>query len=259
MSEKAGLAGIWEDIRNCLQVTTEVLENPQGDNTLKIRFVVTNTAKNDYEQPDIVFDQVVLKVGIPDNWHCEHKENLGSGDSFDYVHHCSHGELSQLQYTIEGRLSPSSLLNVKLFSRKITAQRQTLTIKSYLDFLEQANLYKWIEILKNLKIPEPETTIAEIEAQKSNLNQNSGEIQKTRDQLQQVLGFVKKNERVLQHKQILEEYLNKTQEAYSRLSSLYSTPSRGREIVLERDRLLSKLSTRIENLEKVKEELIKEV
>lgn len=222
MSEKTGLPGIWEDIRNYLVVSTVVEEATiNNDVPLLVTFIVTNTAQSRDEQPEILFEEVILKVGISPDWHYERTANLAGGQSFHYQYRCRYSELSKVQYSVEGKLSPISLLQVRQRIGTVSASRQTLTVGAYVGFLKEVNIYRWIdEVFKTFKIPGPETTIADLEAQKAALNKTSQEIQDVTNNLQWIIMFIIRDDNILQHKRLVDEYLKRTLEGCGRLLNL---------------------------------------
>lgn len=260
MSETSGLTGIWEDIRNYLVVSTEVVEEATTKNgvPLIVKFTVTNTAQSQDEQPEILFEEVILKVGMSLDWHYERTTNLAEGQSFQYQYRCRYSELQKVQYSVEGKLSPMSLLQVRKRIGTVSARRQTLTVGSYVCFLKEVNIYKWIdEFFKKFKIPGSETTIADLEVQKATLNKTSQEIQEVTNNLQWIIMFIKKDDNILQHKRLVDEYLKRTLEGCGRLHNLLSTPSRGRELASERDSIITRLTTEAARINQATAELIK--
>ena len=260
MSEFAGLLGLWEDIRNYLVVSTEVAEEApiKSDLPLIITFKVTNVAQSEPDRPDIIFEEVTLKVGVPPDWTYERTTNLTGGQSFEYRHRCNYSQLTKVQYNIEAKLSLRSLLQVRQGQRTVSATRATLTVESYVGFLKEANIYRWAgEVIKKVTVPGPSTTLANLDAQKALLNKTMQEIQETGNNLQGIILFITKNERILQHKKMVDEYFRRAKEGLGRLHRLFSTPASGREIARERDSITTELTTDAARLNQATEELIR--
>ena len=149
-----GLPSIWEDIKKYLVVSTVVEEATIKNNVpLLVTFIVTNTAQSQVDQPEILFEEVILKFGISPDWQQERAANLAGGQSFQYQYRCRYSDLQKVQYSIEGKLSPMSLFQVRQRTGTVTARQQTLPIESYIGFLEEVNVYKWIDnVFKKVKI-----------------------------------------------------------------------------------------------------------
>jgi len=195
------------------------------------------------EHPEIVFEEVTLKVGVPPDWHIERANNLGEKKSFEYLYPCRYSDLTKIQYNVEGKLSPISLLHVIKQPRNVPTSRDSLTLGSYLGYLKEVNINKWsAEISYNIKAPSPQTTMAEISSQKDFLNRTIQEIEDVGKTLQVIIGFLVRNEKIIQHKTSVDGYLKFVREGCGRLSNLLSTPSRGSEIAGERDRLITRMS-----------------
>ena len=58
------------------------------------------------DRPEIVFENVALKVGVPPSWHTEGLGTLSGGASAIHEHRCGYAELSEIEYEIVGTVSP---------------------------------------------------------------------------------------------------------------------------------------------------------
>ncbi|MFH1383169.1 MAG: hypothetical protein ABIH70_09825 [Chloroflexota bacterium] len=107
MSEKGGLAGIWEDINNSLVVDVDTYEDNQSSPGLPLvtKFTVTNKAEKSDRLPEVFFEEVNLRVGASPELHVEKHVNLASGESFTYEHRSHYSDLGKITYSIEYRWS----------------------------------------------------------------------------------------------------------------------------------------------------------
>lgn len=228
MTDKFGLAGIWEDLSNYLKVDTDISqdETPDAKYPTVIRFLVTNTAQTQEDLPEIIFEEAHLNVGVPPDWHVETAKNLAGGQSFSYEHHCTYDAIMKLQWFIEGRVSPAALLQFRGRPNGIIRSSQ-LSIKAYFDFFNQMNIHQWLEgTLKTLDAPGPDTTLAEMKAKEDSLRNIIGEIRTSAQQLQDFLGLVNyKNYRedILKHRNLIQEYLNRTEREIADLIQILRT------------------------------------
>ncbi|MBI2832213.1 MAG: hypothetical protein HYX79_08155 [Chloroflexi bacterium] len=253
MTENFGLPGIWESLNAYLKVDVSVSENelPNRDNPVLIRFVVTNSAQNSEDQPEILFEEVRLRVGISPDWHVEKLTNLAGGQSFSYEHRCTYSELSKIQWNIEGRVSPATLLQ---FRRRpdVVPRNHQLSVGAYVGFLGEMNIHQWLKgTLKSLAAPGPDTTLAEMKAKEDSLSKSIGEISAAVQRLQDISLFIRANNReeFVRHMHLAQEYLQRTIQGYGELSRSLET-RRAEHFSRIREDIVSKLTTQAEQLDK---------
>ena len=228
MTNKFGLAGIWEDLNNYLRVDTDISqdETPDAKYQTLVRFLVTNTAQTQEDKPEIVFEEVQLKVGVPPEWNVETANNLTSGQSFSYEHHCTYDAIMKLRWTVEGRISPATLLQFRSRPNSLTRTNQ-LPVKSYFDFLSQLNIDQWWEgTLKSLAAPGPDTTLAQMKVKEDSITSIITEMRNSAQQLQDFLGLVDskscRDDLNIHHRRF-QEYVNRAQKEIAELTQVVRT------------------------------------
>ena len=249
MSEKGGLDGIWEDLDKNLIVSIETYEDNSSGSDLPLvtKFTVTNGAPKSDSRPDIFFEEVVLTVGVPPDLHLEKHTNLASGESFTYEHRSRYGELGRIVFSVDGAVSPSHLLRVKRAARNIPSRVASLSIASYIEVLKDINIHKWLkDTIETMLIPGPDTTQAEIEAQQDRFRDAAKEISDTKAQLQNIYGFIVRQTdtdkaKVSQHRKLVEEYLQRTNQACGELRKMLDTLN-SKTLNANRDNIIARLS-----------------
>lgn len=258
MTDKSGLDGIWEDLMSYLGVDVHVSERAT-DGQCIVEFSVTNKAKTSPNTPDIVFEEVRLKFGVPPDLRTEKASNLGPGKSFTHQHLCRTSDLTRLKYSVEGRASPTVLLEIRGRENNIPATKSNLLSAAvYMGFFNELNAHKWLDTIGSLPAPGPETTLAGIQAIRERLGAATDEIRETKDELQKIFGFVRSENRegVLEHKRLVDKYLERTEEGCHRLSASLATPST-REFSSLKDALVSRLKTEAARLDEATDQLKK--
>jgi hypothetical protein len=248
MSEKGGLGGIWEDLNTHLVVDVDTHEDTSSGAELPLvtKFTVTNTSSKSVSTPEILFEEVTLKVGVPPELHVEKHNNLAGGESFSYEHRSRYGDLGKITYTIDGKVSPSHLLQVKRPESSIPHRVASLSISSYVNVLKDIDIRKWIkDPIEEMLVPSSDTTDAEIKAQQNRFNDAKKEINDARKQLENIYGFIirqtdTEKHKVSAHKTLLDKYLTNISQACDELSEMLNTHN-AKTINATRSQLVSKL------------------
>jgi len=265
MSEKGGLDGIWEDLNENLIVEVETYEDNSSGSDLPLvtKFSVTNGAPKSDSIPEIFFEEVVLTVGVPPDLHVEKHTNLSSGESFTYEHRSRYSDLGRIVFSVDGTVSPSHLLRVKRAARNIPSRVASLSIASYTKVLKDINIHKWLkDIIVAMPIPGPDTTQAEIEAQQDRFRDAAKEISDTKEQLQNMYGFIIRHtdtdkRKVSQHGRLVEEYLTHTAQACSELRKMLDVLN-SKTLNANRDNIIARLSEEASQVDRATEGLLLE-
>jgi hypothetical protein len=142
-----------------------------------IKFVITNKAPAGTTFPEILFEEVRLNVGIPPDMHVETFKNLSGRESITYEHHCRYSEFAKMEFNIEGKVSPERLLQVRKPNRKIPTSKSPLSLTAYVEALKEMHIHRWLtDVIKIVKTPGPDTTLAEISSEQSKLSDAITEI-----------------------------------------------------------------------------------
>lgn len=263
MSEKGGLAGIWEDLNENLLVSVETYEDNSSGSDLPLvtKFTVTNGAPQEDGRPEIFFEEVVLTVGVPPHMHVENHTNLASGESFTYEHRSRYSDLGRIVFSVDGAVSPSHLLRVKGAAKSIPSGVASLSIASYTEVLKDINIHKWSkDTIETVLIPGPDTTQAEIEAQQDRLRDAAEEISDTKKQLQNIYGFIIRQTdtnkaKVNQHRKLVEDYLTHTNQACGELRKMLETLN-SKTLSANRNDIVARLSREASHIDEATEGLL---
>jgi len=263
MTDKHGLRGIWEDIGHYLKVDIDLnqAQSPDTNYPAILHFLITNTAIAHENQREIVFEEVRLKVGIPPNWHVEKAENFTGGQSFSYDHPCIYNEITRIQWTVEGRVSPETLLEYKRRPSRIIRNGQ-LSINAYFDYLIDMNIRQWLEgTLKPLTAPGPKATLTEMMAREDSLKSIISEIRNAAQQIEDFLRFVdyeKHHDDIINHKNLIQEYLKRTEQGIADLIKRLGA-HKGDGFDKTRRGIVTKLTKRADELDKATKALARKL
>lgn len=268
MSEKTGLAGIWEDLSDNLIVSVETYEDNSSGSDLPLitKFTVTNGAPKSDSSPDIFFEEVVLTVGVPPDLHVEKHKDLTSGESFIYEHRSRYSDLGRIVFSVDGAVSPEYLLRVKREARNIPSSVSSLSITSYIEALKDMNIHKWLNnVIEAMLIPGPDTTEAEIKAQQDKLSNAMQEIRTTKGQLDSIFSFVRMTDKekqqmadkLGQHRKLVGDYLQRTDRECSELRKTLDILN-AKTLSTNRDNIAASLSQNASQIDRASEDLLLE-
>jgi hypothetical protein len=172
---------------------------------------------------------------------------LASGDSFTYEHRSRYSDLGKILFSIDGKVSPSHLLQVRKKEQKIPRRIASLSMASYVEILKDINLHKWLKnTLETLPIPSSEKVV-------------TGEIAETKEQIQNILGFIIRTTdadraKMNQHQKLVKEYLTHTVQGCSELGKMLDT-YHSRTLESTRQGIVGRLSQEASRLDQATEEL----
>jgi hypothetical protein len=258
MTDWTGFGSIWKAVEDYLTVDVKVMEEESGQ--CLVEFTVTNKTLRSSDSPHIVFEEVRLRYGTPPDMKEMKSTDLGGGQSFTQKHLCEISDLINMTYSVEGRLSPSALLEFRGRSNSLPrGSKNPLSPSAYVHFLQGLDIYGKLErILANLRGPTPETTLAQVQGTKDALSQAITEIRAKKEQIQSILGFVGRGpqDAILNHKQLVDEYIKRADEGLTRLNqSLASSDARRFDAL--RETTINQLKVEKAALDKATEEFSK--
>ena len=117
-----GPLGFWKEMRDYLVVNAKVETDKSAGSALPvtIHFDIGNIIPRDSEQgPDIVFEEILLRVGKPPDWHIEKFTNLGMDQWLSYDYRCNYIELPDISYDIEYKISINSIFGFRKEPTKV--------------------------------------------------------------------------------------------------------------------------------------------
>ena len=247
----AAYDGFWGYLCSFLKVSVNQTLSEDVSNIelpLVIQFTVSNGAPIGLNMPEIIFEEVQFKFGIPPEWYVKKIASLARGQSITFEHHCSFSDVTKMQYQVEGKLSPRSFsLQIENSPLKMSLSLPAQTMPSYFKLLNLVGIHKWLEnVIKTMPIPGPNTTLAEIETQQKTLGGAISEISETETLLSvrttatnEVAG--EPRERFLRYRQLLHAYLQQTEQECGRLEQALRAPD-ARNIEGVRRNIVERLS-----------------
>ena len=215
--------GLWQYLRDQLrvQVLVEVHEDAQSQTPVVVGFLITNVADPpSQEHPEILFERLVLKVGVPPNWHIQELGALSSGQSVTYDHACSYSDLPEIEYSLEGSVSTEAYFSVRQQANKLSSDSVALTVQAYVEVFQEIPIHGWLNsTLKSLPIPNSNTTLKDIETLQSSLSDAIAGIQGAQARLDRLARLIRKQdqEAVSRHRKIVESYLQSTSQSISKI------------------------------------------
>ncbi len=145
-SVAAAYHDFWEYLCSFLKINAEQTLSEDVSNIelpLVIQFTVSNGAPIGLNMPEIIFEEVQFKFGIPPEWHVKKIDSLARGQSITFEHHCNFSDVAKMQYQAEGKLSPRSFsLQIENPSQKMSLNLPTQTMPSYFKLLDLVGIHK---------------------------------------------------------------------------------------------------------------------
>lgn len=185
-----GPLGFWEEMRDHLVVNAKVETDKSAGSTLPVtvHFDIGNIIPRDSEPgPEIVFEEVLLRVGKPPNWHIEKFTDLGMDQWFSYDHRCNYIDLPDISYDVEYKISLSSVFGFQKETAKVELKLAEFSLVDTIRFINSLNIHKWLdEVIKKIPEPDSNTTVGEIERNQNTIKGIIGEIVATGQQFTKV-------------------------------------------------------------------------
>ena len=224
-------------------------------------FNVTNSAPSHEYYPEIVYEEVKLKVGRHPKWHIETFENLAAGQSITYDYPCTAEEIAGIQWTVEGKISPSALLHFRRRPVDIRGNQQ-LSVKAYFDYLAGMKVFQRLEgILKDLGAPDDLLTLCEMKAEEIALKDIAEEISNVAQQIEGFLEFLdmgKYRSNIVKHSKMVRDQLEKTGREVEGLMQKMKD-CKVDDFEKARDNVLAGLAKRMNKMDKSSKSLAKKV
>ena len=245
-----------------VDVEVESDESSEAESPMKLRFIVKNTRSPD-ELPSVVFQNLILKLGIPSDMQVVEIPRLAGGESYVYEHLCRYSDLPLIQYDIKGSISPESLFQFQTEPILISSDKKwALSIKAYKNTLAELDIHKWLNIIPEATlIPEPDTTLSQLKEQEDSLSKLIMEVRDTEKVVTEFSRFQDLSSRnpmresIVQHRNLILEYLREVERGISALKGLYSGQPRVSQIEAERNKIVSKLTTLVQRIDQATEKL----
>jgi len=213
-----GPMGFWKELRDHLSITTKIETDKSSGSDLPviIHFDIGNIVPRESEGgPDVVFEEIILRVGISPDWHTEKFSNLELGQWLAYDYRCRYIDLPDINYDVDWKISLSRLFGFQKMNERVKLQALDLSLVDYIKFTNSLEIHKWLdEVLK--KIPEPgsTTTLAEVEKTQNKIDEVVNEIKDIQKRVSYLFSEIGKEHRdeIALILKIVREYLTTTLE-----------------------------------------------
>jgi len=189
-----GPLGFWKEMRDHLVVNAKVETDKSAGSALPvtIHFDIGNIIPRDSEQgPDIVFEEILLRVGKPPDWHIEKFTNLGMDQWLSYDYRCNYIDLPDISYDIEYKISINSIFGFRKEPTKIELKLADFSLADTIKFTNSLKIHRWLdEVIKKMPEPDSNTTVGEIERNQNTTKGIISEITATEQQFTKVTNSV---------------------------------------------------------------------
>lgn len=156
---------LWKELKGRLKVEyqTSFVGDGAGGPTVAVVFSVTNVSgPPTHDEPDIVFEHVVLRVGVPPRWQSYELGTLVGQQTERRGYQCSLAELPDLEYDVVGEINPKAFFRT-VWHSQVRALRATFPASAYLSMLEHLQLHRWRDVLlPSLSAPTSRTTLEDL-------------------------------------------------------------------------------------------------
>ena len=155
---------LWKSLKDQLKVEigVNVREVSDKNSPVEVSFTVTNGASpSSVDHPEILFENLVLTICIPRGSHDVEVGSLSAQDSVTHTEEIPYSELIDMDYNLEGTVSPNAFLRI----RKAGTHGNTvgMTIHAYLQLFTELSIHRWLDsTIKSFPVPGPETTLGEL-------------------------------------------------------------------------------------------------
>ena len=218
---------VWRNFNHFLEakVETDVESADAVDQTVQVTFTVTNKASPpEKDSPEILFEAVNLVVKRPD--HSQIEEDLGQlspGESASFKLETSYAELLDLEYEVQGTVSPSVFMTVRR-GGKLPGDSLGLSISAYIQLFDESKVHQWFQsTIRAFPVPDPSTTLAGIAERRELLKTAHTEIEELATRLSHVSGLIRvdrhEREKISAHQREIGAYFREIRQAIGNLQS----------------------------------------
>lgn len=185
-----GPMGFWKELRDHLTVKAKVETDKSGgsDPPVIIHFDIGNITPRDSDSgPDIIFEEILLRVGKHPDWHIEKFTNLGMNQWLSYDYRCNYIDLPDISYDIEYKISVSSVFGFQKESEKVDLKLADFSLADTIKFTNSLKIHRWLdEVIKKIPEPDSNTTVGEIEKSQNIIKEVIDEVIATEQQFTRV-------------------------------------------------------------------------
>lgn len=249
---------LWRSLRDQLKVEVQYEVHEASDPPVSIHFTITNAAHGEIsDSPRILFENVLLRVGVPPDFHLHEVGSLAPEESASYEHRCRYSDLPEVKYDIEGTVSPEEFFRVRRASSLPNAHPQ-LTSVAYLQVFNEMMIHGWLDsTIKLFPVPGADTTLGEMQSLAGSLDKPASEVRDAQSRLSRLSAFVRRQDReaVSSHTNIVESYLRSTTQGMGQLRQLLNSANT-RQISSTVAQLIDSLEKEARTVNQATEELM---
>jgi hypothetical protein len=226
------------------------------------RFSVSNTAhapQSDW--PEIVFENVVLTVGVPPDRHEIFLGSLKPEEAVVHEHRCTLSDLPDLEYSLTAAISSEAFFR-RIQRGRFPGSGANLSKESYVRLFKEIDVHRWLNAtLRNFSIPGPSSTLLDIQNLIQSLSQHQDEIREAGERLRRIATFLDSGDRisrefVTQHGNVVHPYLREVQTAITQLIQALGTPN-SQKLSALLERMVANLDSQAVRVEEATEDLLK--
>ena len=256
---------LWKELQGYLSLAfdAEIVEKAGEEPDAVVKFSVSNTASPPQQgRPEIVFENVVLKVGVSPDWHETALGTIQPGESIVHEHRCTLSALPDLEFDITSTISPEAFFSSNKRGR-FPGSGVALSLASYIYLFNDMDVHRWLNsTLRHFPIPGPDTTMSEVQSMIESLNQPIEETRDAQDRLKRIATFVDSSNRLsrealVEHGNLVHPYLMEVQKGIGQIRQSLGSPDGQRlsalleQIVVNLDSLAARVDEATEGLLKI--------
>lgn len=240
---------LWRSLRERLKIQVEYEIGESSQLPVSIKFTVTNSAHEALDTPRIVFENVILNVRGSDGLTSQELGTLAPQESATYEHRCSYDDLIDLDYYLDGSVSPEVFYTMH-WAGKVSTDEAGIPPSAYIVVFNGMKIHQWLEsTIQPFPIPGPNTTLGDMQILAASLEDTIMEIRATEERLSRLTHFILPRDRdtIYQHVNSVKAYIQSTIQGLSRMRQHLISPNPG-QISAEVQHLVSSLENEAERV-----------
>ena len=259
------MAELWGELHGYIRLEFDARDygssnsDARSDTSVLAKLTVTNTSHPGI-QPDIVFEEVTLHLGVPPNWQEIRLGSLHPGESKTHERQIRLSELTHLQYEFTGTLSPKAFFSQSR-NGMFPGSGIAISLESYIHLYNDIDVHRWLRnTLQDFHMPGPDSTLSDIQSLSSSLEQPVNEVREAQEQLKRIGTFVDGGQRitreaVTEHQNLVHPYLEEVARAISQLRQALRNPNI-QQLEAQIQQTIARLSDQADRLDKATKTLL---
>ena len=224
---------LWRELQNYLTIdfSTYSEDSLNEKPSIVAVFKISNEAHPpQQDSPEIRFENIILKGGVPPNFHVEEIGSLSPTESKSYEHRCNLSDLPDTEYDLEATLSPDSFFSQHR-ANKFPGSGASIPISAYKKLFDEIDIHRWLNsTIKSFPIPKLDSTLAGLQTLGASLNEPIVEIREAQERLRRMATFVDSRnqidrEALSQHGNAVHLYLEEVARSLSQVRQALNSPN----------------------------------